>query len=195
MFNIPKPVSVLESIESTAVKLFAERGIKDVTIKDIAYHAKCSEGALYRHYKSKEEMAWSLYKREVENFGRLVKDILNDDSLSVEKKIYSAIELFFNFYDKSPTKFSFILLSQYNFPRERKINQMLNPYQQMEELLNDINRKKKKVDNKLLTGMIFGLILEPARMRSVSELKGKLTDRTDLVYKAVMNIVNINPGI
>lgn len=181
---------VLESIEIAAINLFAERGIKDVTIKDIASHAKCSEGALYRHYKSKEKMAWSLYKREVEYFGKLVREIVDNNTISYEEKVYKAIELFYSFYDINPAKFSFILLSQYNFPRNLKVNQRFNPYQQMEELLKNTN-KNKKVDNKLLTGMIFGLILEPARMRTFNELKGKLKDRTDTVFKAVINLINL----
>lgn len=185
---IPKQVSVLESIETTAIKLFAERGIKDVTIKDIASEAKCSEGALYRHYKSKDEMAWSLYKREVEKFGRLVNKILDDRNLDFGKKISTSIELFYSFYDSDPDKFSFILLSQYNFPRELKVNQKYNPYHQMEVLLKSVNRKKKP-DHKLLTAMIFGLILEPARMKAYNEIRGNLKNRTHIVYTAVINLI------
>ncbi|NIT14444.1 MAG: TetR family transcriptional regulator, partial [Candidatus Dadabacteria bacterium] len=48
-----------------------------VTIKDIANNAGCSEGALYRHYTSKEEMAWILYKREVEKLGQALSEILH----------------------------------------------------------------------------------------------------------------------
>ncbi|NIV41564.1 MAG: TetR family transcriptional regulator, partial [Candidatus Dadabacteria bacterium] len=138
-------------------------------IKDIASEAGCSDGALYRHYKSKEEMAWTLYKREVESFGALIKDIFDDKDLPGDKKIYSAIELFYDFYDRYPTKFSFILLSQYNFSRELKVNKKLNPYNIMKECLKGMTKRKKIKDIDLLGGMIFGLILEPARMKATNE--------------------------
>lgn len=135
-------------------------------------------------------MAWSLYKREVENFGQLVKVILADNDLSLENKIHTAIKLFYSFYDKDHTKFSFILLSQYNFPKELRVKKELNPYYQMEQLLIASLKTRKKTDTKLLTGMIFGIILEPARMRSFNELKGKLEDRTEAVFKACIKVIN-----
>jgi len=135
-------------------------------------------------------MAWSLYKREVESFGAMIKEILGNKDLSNEKKIYNSIELFYDFYDKNPTKFSFILLSQYNFPRELKVNKRLNPYYILQECLKTISKGKKIKASDLLSGMIFGLILEPARMKATRELKGKLKDRTETVYKACMSIIN-----
>jgi AcrR family transcriptional regulator len=187
--KIPKQTTKLESIENTAIKLFAKRGIKEVTINQIATEANCSDGALYRHYKSKEEMAWTLYKREVEGFGALIKQILENKVLSNDKKIYNSIELFYDFYDKHPTKFSFILLSQYNFPRELKVNKKLNPYHIMKECLKSMDIGKNIKDIDLLSGMIFGLILEPARMKATNELKGKLKDRVEIVYKACMSVI------
>ncbi len=188
--KIPKQTTKLESIERTAIKLFAQRGLKEVTIKEIASEANCSDGALYRHYKSKEEMAWTLYKREVEGFGALIKQILENKDLSNNKKIYYSIELFYDYYDKYPTKFSFILLSQYNFLRELKVNKKLNPYHIMKECLKGMSKRKKIKDIDLLSGMIFGLILEPARMKATKELKGKLKERTEIVYRACMSIIN-----
>jgi len=188
--KIPKQTTKLESIERTAIKLFAQRGLKEVTIKEIASEANCSDGALYRHYKSKEEMAWTLYKREVEGFGALIKQILENKDLSNNKKIYYSIELFYDYYDKYPTKFSFILLSQYNFPRELKVNKKLNPYHIMKECLKGMSKRKKIKDIDFLSGMIFGLILEPARMKATKELKGKLKERTEIVYRACMSIIN-----
>jgi len=135
-------------------------------------------------------MAWSLYKREVESFGAIIKEMLENKDLSNEKKIYNSIELFYDFYDKNPTKFSFILLSQYNFPRELKVNKKLNPYYILQECLKSISKINKIKDFDLLSGIIFGLILEPARMKATRELKGKLKDRTETVYKACMSIIN-----
>ena len=37
--------------------------------------------------------------------------------------------------------------------------------------------------------MIFGLILEPAKMKATKVLKGKLKNRTEKVYKACMSIL------
>ncbi|HJZ17361.1 MAG TPA: helix-turn-helix domain-containing protein, partial [Stellaceae bacterium] len=48
-------------VERAAVELFAANGFDGVSIADIATAAGVSQGALYRHYPSKEELAWALF--------------------------------------------------------------------------------------------------------------------------------------
>jgi len=136
-------------------------------------------------------MAWSLYKREVESFGEKINEIIKKNDLTYEKKFYSSIELFYDFYDRNPTKFSFILLSQNNFPKKLKLNNELNPFFILREFLTSYEKNKnlKIEDIELMSGMIYGLILEPAKMKSTKLLNGKLKDRTEKVYKACINIL------
>jgi Transcriptional regulator len=109
-----KPTTKLEPIEKTAIRLFASKGIKQVTIKDIAKEAGCSEGALYRHYTGKEEMALALYKHELEKFGNQLKDTLKGKG-TFSERLCSAVRLFYSFFDEDPVKFTFILLSEHHF--------------------------------------------------------------------------------
>ena len=44
-------------IERAALKLFVEEGIDAATTREIAMSAGVSEGALYRHYSGKDELA------------------------------------------------------------------------------------------------------------------------------------------
>jgi AcrR family transcriptional regulator len=48
-------------VERAALDLFAAEGIDGVSIAEIAAAAGVSQGALYRHYPSKDELAWSLF--------------------------------------------------------------------------------------------------------------------------------------
>jgi hypothetical protein len=59
----------------------------------------------------------------------------------------------------------------------------------MKECLMGMKKGKKIKDIDLLSGMIFGLILEPARMKATKELKGKLKEKTEIVYRACMSII------
>lgn len=47
---------------AAALRLFADRGIKATTVRDIAQEAGVTEGALYRHFESKEQLAQSLFE-------------------------------------------------------------------------------------------------------------------------------------
>ncbi len=48
-------------IVRAALQMFAEKGIRGATIRDIAEAAGVTEGALYRHFASKEELAQALF--------------------------------------------------------------------------------------------------------------------------------------
>src|SRR6266852_3340881 len=48
-------------IKHATLELFATKALDGVSITDIAAAAGVSQGALYRHYASKEELAWTLF--------------------------------------------------------------------------------------------------------------------------------------
>jgi AcrR family transcriptional regulator len=58
----------LPAIMEAAVTLFVERGIDGTSIKEIAAAADVAEGALYRHFKSKEDLAWSLFAENLKEY-------------------------------------------------------------------------------------------------------------------------------
>jgi len=186
-----KPITKLESIEKTAIQLFASYGIKQVTIKEIASKSKCSEGALYRHYKSKEEMAWELYKREVEIFGKKLRNILNCGH-AFPDKLGSAVELFYKLFDEDQTKFSFILLSKYNFSKSRKIDPGLNPFNLVTDLIKIAVKKNEiNIDNpELYSAMILGLVLQPPTFVVSKRIKGKIGNTADTVTRSCLKVLN-----
>jgi AcrR family transcriptional regulator len=58
---MPRSAGVKTKVERAAVDLFAANGFDGVSIADIAAAAGVSQGALYRHYASKEELRWTLF--------------------------------------------------------------------------------------------------------------------------------------
>lgn len=49
-------------ILSSALKLFVECGLCETTVRDIAVHAKCSNPALFKHFKNKKAFALFLFE-------------------------------------------------------------------------------------------------------------------------------------
>jgi len=184
-----KPVTKLKSIEDTAIRLFASKGIKEVTIKDIAKEAGCSEGALYRHFIGKDEMAWELYRREVEKFGLMVKDVLGAKE-NFHARLKSAVALFYSFFDDDPYTFEFILLSEHNFPKE-KVSPSLNPYNLVFEFIKEGARKEALniQDSELSAAMVLGLVLQPATLRALGRLRGEMRKKTNQVVLACLRVL------
>ena len=50
-------------IERAALRLFVQRGLRGTTIRDIAAGAGVAEGTLYRHWRSKRDLARAVYRR------------------------------------------------------------------------------------------------------------------------------------
>ncbi len=188
-----KPITKLKSIEDTAIRLFASRGIKEVTIKDIAKEAGCSEGALYRHYMGKDEMAWKLYSREVEKFGARLEALLKGEG-RFSKRLKSAIGLFYSFFDEDQLTFTFILLSEYNFPLEKKVKPYLNPYNLVFDFIErGVESGKLRIrDPKLGAAMVLGLVLQPATLKASGRFyRGKMGERTNEVSEACLRVLKV----
>lgn len=49
-------------IERAALRLFVTRGLRGTTIRDIAERAGVAEGTLYRHWRSKRDLARSIFR-------------------------------------------------------------------------------------------------------------------------------------
>lgn len=189
-----RPITKLKDIESTAIRLFATRRMTQVTVKTIAEEAGCAEGALYRHYQSKEEMAWLLFRREVEKFGAQLGKVLHGPG-SYRKRIRGGIELFYRFFDKDPETFSFILLIQHDFPTDRTIKKAYNPDSLVLEFVqNGIRDGAFQLrDAPLGSAMVLGLVLHPATMCAKGSLKGPLSRKISHVEKACLAVLQVKP--
>ena len=52
-----------ERIEKAAIRLFVEKGVTETSVRDIARAVDISEGALYRNFVRKDELAWAVFER------------------------------------------------------------------------------------------------------------------------------------
>jgi len=56
------PGATRAGIERAALRLFVTRGLRGTTVRDIATHAGVAEGTLYRHWRSKQDLARSVFR-------------------------------------------------------------------------------------------------------------------------------------
>src|SRR5882724_10743909 len=64
-----------DRIEHAALRLFVEKGVRDTTVRDIARAVDMSEGALYRHFPSKEDLVWTLFERHYVAFAHHLQTV------------------------------------------------------------------------------------------------------------------------
>ena len=102
-----------ERIEQAAIELFALKGPAGTTIKDIAAGSGVTEGALYRHYASKETMATELFVRELAWLREALLAVIESD-LTLIPKLRALIARVYSLYDERPYSLLFILLNFQN---------------------------------------------------------------------------------
>jgi len=89
-----------EEILLAAAKVFAAKGFFLTTMSDIAREAEFGTGTLYKYFRSKEELYFTLIDEKVEEINCLVKDELSQGNPAVER-IKKALELQFEFFERN----------------------------------------------------------------------------------------------
>lgn len=103
-----------QTILDQALKLFVEQGFTETTTRDIAKACGISEGAIYRHFRSKDEIGWELfhdsYAVMADHLQALI-DAAPDFAAALNAIIADLCRLF----DDEPFRFRYLLLAQHNF--------------------------------------------------------------------------------
>jgi AcrR family transcriptional regulator len=89
-----------EEILSAAEKVFAAKGFFPTTMSDIAREAEFGTGTLYKYFKSKEDLYFTLIDEKVEEINHLVKAELSQKTLAVER-IKKVLGLQFEFFEQN----------------------------------------------------------------------------------------------
>jgi TetR/AcrR family transcriptional regulator len=89
-----------DEILLAAEKVFAAKGFFPTTMSDIAKEAEFGTGTLYKYFKSKEELYFTLIDDKVEEINRLVKGELSQKTRAVER-IKKVLGLQFEFFERN----------------------------------------------------------------------------------------------
>ncbi len=87
-------------ILSAAEKVFAAKGFFPTTMSDIARRAEFGTGTLYKYFKSKEDLYFTLIDEKAEEINRLVKAELSQSNSAVAR-IKNVLRLQFEFVEQN----------------------------------------------------------------------------------------------
>ncbi|PWC90738.1 hypothetical protein TSH100_01470 [Azospirillum sp. TSH100] len=104
-------IDVRQKVRDAAVALFAQKGVKATTVRDIARTAGVSEGALYRHWPSKEELAADLFTAEYTAMSQSLRDAAGKGP--APERLRRIIHHAFHLAEAAPDRTRFLLLSQH----------------------------------------------------------------------------------
>lgn len=185
-----RPVAKKTDMEEAAIRLFATKGLARTTIKDIASAAGVTEGALYRHWPGKEDMAWELFVRELTAFSRELGRELFGKGEPFPVRLRRAIRFMYAYYERQPVRFAFIMLTQHGFPEEHIPDPRINPNDMAVRFIEAAmdSGEIARSNSILAAGMVMGLAQQPLVMHRYGRLR--LTDGTaDEVASAAIRVL------
>lgn len=103
-----------ENIISAAISSVANKGLSAATIRTIASLAGVTEGAIYRHFPSKDALIRAIYERIVLKMVQTKEKIaLSPDPF--QEKISQWVRVTYEFFDEQPDAFVVMYLTPHNF--------------------------------------------------------------------------------
>jgi AcrR family transcriptional regulator len=163
-----------ERIIQGALRLFAEKGVDATSIRDIASSAAISEPAIYRHFRSKEDLVWEIFWSGYRDLGALLGSIESKGGL--RERLTTMVETICALFDRDQALFRFLLLTQHGqlgkiTEREKSPVQVLH-----DQLAAAIKAGALPQQNaELATSTVFGIVLQAATFRIYGRLDQPLS--------------------
>ncbi len=101
-------------IIAAAIQELARHGVNGSTVRRIAASAGVTEGAIYRHFASKEELCDEAYTQIVAEMAEQKKVIL-DSNDPIAEKLRNWVRVTYEYFDLYPEAFSYVLLATHDF--------------------------------------------------------------------------------
>jgi len=187
--SVVRTAGVKAKIDRAAVDLFAAKGVDGVSIADIAAMAEVSQGALYRHYRSKEALASLLFSIAYLRTGEDLAAIRAAHS-GFAARVAAMIAHFCALYDKDAALFRFMLIAQHDL-LPRIGDEARAPVAVIERAVADAVAAGEigPVDVTLGAAAIMGVVLQTATFHIYGRLAGSLSPRAPALARAAIAAV------
>lgn len=174
------------AIERSSLELFVERGVDGTSIRDIAQRAGVTEGALYRHHRSKNDLVRALFFASYEGFGTMISSVATPGA-PLHEVIPKLVQSFYDIYDKDPYIFNFVMVVRHKLLDEVRVDDR-NPVELLFRLIQDAIQRGEipKQNASITTEMILGVVLQVAVGVQHGRLEGPLTSHAAATASACL---------
>jgi len=186
----PRARNARPKIERAALKLFISEGVDAATTREIADVAGVSEGALYRHYKGKDELALALFMETHNRLAEMMQDAFSHPG-SIEDKVRRAVAAYCQLADEDWLLFSFHLASLNKFvPHDTRRDD--DPVSVVEKLVSMLmaNGDIPKGDPAIIAAMALGVVMQSGLNKIYNRLPGPFSQHAETFTRAIMAILH-----
>ncbi len=155
-----RPLTKKIDVIDAALALFMKKGIKATTTRDIALRAGISEGTIYRHFHSKEDLAESIFEDNLDYFWKYLKGYLKNTK-NTEEMLQAFVAGFFEFSRREQRRYGFIIAA-HQTELKKHSREKMKPKQMLTKILR-LGQKEgifRKMDLPLAGAMVMGTIMQ-----------------------------------
>jgi len=173
-------------IERAALRLFVTRGLRGTTIREIAAEAGVAEGTLYRHWRSKRDLARALFRGCAATVAADVRRAAAGERLP-RARLAAAIGVLFRAARDETLLYEMLIL-----PPSRDTRDFLaeaeSPSDVLTEIVADGQRRREflEMDPRLAAECIMGAVNRVAIHRRLGTLPRRLTQYEHELVSAVL---------
>jgi AcrR family transcriptional regulator len=173
-----------DRIERAAIRQFVAKGVTETSVRDIARAVDLSEGALYRHFVSKEQLVWAVFERHYLAFAARL-DALAQAETTAHGKLAAMIRGFCQAHDEDPTLFRFLLFVQHG-QLSKLAPGTPNPVDAVRTVVERGIAAKEIPDQPpdIATALVFGIVLQPVTFAAYGRLPSTMGPMSDRLVNA-----------
>jgi AcrR family transcriptional regulator len=164
-----------DRIGRAAMRLFVENGIAETSMREIAKASAITEGAIYRHFASKEELAAELFATSYESFAQEL-EAARATAPELHDQLGAMIGKFYAYFDDDPIRFSYLLLTQH-FGLKKVSAGTVTPVSLLRATIAKAIARGDipKQDADVATAIVLGIVLQTAVSKVYGHIRQNLT--------------------
>ena len=185
-----------QRIEREALRLFVEKGIAETSIRDISRAAGISQGAMYNHYASKDELARTLFLRNFSEAASALEARAQAEE-GVAAKLRGMVRYIYGRFDADAVVVAYLFLARQQYLSGLPEG-FPHPYEPFRRVVNEAMERGEipPGNDHVATSMIVGAIIQlidtkviEERRKAVGPIQGKLIDYADEVAAACARLL------
>lgn len=182
-----------EAILDKAMNLFVLRGYHNTSMRDIAEESKISTGAIYHHFKSKEDIAIELFKNTVLFLSNLFRGIINSKETTKNKIKRLVISLFKIAIDNKTVLEYALNVKHKEFIKEGRSICSSEPFEMLRMFLRDEMEKGsiRKMDTYVAAVCLTGIPVRLIQIKWDNVIKKPLCDYENEAFECVWSALRV----